>query len=124
MINFFLDSRIRSQSLTFTFPHAWITILVQFELMPLLFTRITNLLLEFYTRKTHEYKRPVNTRACKSELVTSIGCPEFACAHKHARVGLRVKGLNMRVLIEVNEKKSYLLASWCTRASSWKRAVP
>ena len=75
-------------------------ILVQFELMFLVFTRITNLLLEFYTRKTHEYKRPVNTRACMhaSELATSIGCHEFARMHKHARADSRVKGLNMRVL--------------------------
>ena len=63
--------------------------------MLLVFTRITNLLLEFFTQKSHKYKCPVNT-----ELVTSIGCHEFTCAHKHARVGSRVKGLNTRVLIE------------------------
>ena len=122
MINFFLDSRIRLQSLTFRFPDAWITLLVQFELMLLIFTRITKLLLEFYTRKTHEYKRPVYTRACihASELVTGIGCHEFARAHKHTRAHSRIKGLNTRVLIEVNEKISHSLASWCTRASSWK----
>ena len=31
---------------------------------------------------------------------------EFARVHKHARVGSQVKGLNTRVLIEVNEKKA------------------
>ena len=84
--------------------------------MLLIFTRITNLLLEFYTRKTHEYKRPVNTRACihASELVTSIGCHKFTRAHKHARARSQVKGLNTRVLIEVDARISHSLASWCT----------
>ena len=88
--------------------------------MPLLFTRITNLLLEFYTRKTHEYKRPVNTRACMhvSELLTSIGCHEFARTHKHAMAGSPVKGLNTRVLIEVNKKKAI-----CSRAGAREHQV-
>ena len=46
-------------------------------------------------KNSRVYKRPVNTRACMhaSELVTSIGCHEFARAHKHAEGALASKGI-------------------------------
>ena len=90
-------------------------ILMQFELMLLVFTRITNSLLEFYTRKTHEYKCPVNTRACMhaSKLVDE----HLFVMHAQAREGtLASKGIE-HVSLDRGEQENKPFARELVHAS-------